>query len=163
MIKILDIIHDSIVDGNGLRIVIFFSGCSHHCYQCHNPQSWDVNNGVAKSTEEIINEIKKNSIAQGVSFSGGDPFYQAKEIKVLAEKIKQIPMDIWIYTGYTFEEIISSGNEDMIELLKLCDVLVDGKYIHEMRDIRLAFRGSSNQRIIDIQKSLQNNKIILAS
>ena len=158
--KILDIVHDSIVDGIGLRTVIFFAGCPHKCKNCHNPESWDINNGYDITKEQIIEEIKNNPITQGITLSGGDPFYQAEEVKELAKELKTLSYNIWIYTGYTFEEIYYGDDKSAKELLELCDVLIDSKYIDELKDLRLAFKGSSNQRIIDIQETIKNNKII---
>lgn len=158
--KILDIVHDSIVDGIGLRIVIFFSGCPHKCKGCHNPQSWNINNGHYYTINEVINEIKSNKIIQGITFSGGEPFYQQiNEIIELAKILKNMNYNIWAYSGYSFEKIIKDKNK--FKLLQYIDVLVDGKYIEEQRDLTLKFKGSLNQRIIDVQQSLKQNKIIL--
>ncbi len=157
--KILDIIHDSIVDGKGLRAVIFFAGCPHRCKGCHNPESWNIGYGNAFTITEVMVEIKSNKAIQGVTLSGGDPFFQAKEILELAKEIKQNEYNLWAYTGFTFEEIIKDNVK--LELLKQIDVLVDGRFVEELKDLTLRFRGSSNQRIIDVQKSIQENKIIL--
>ncbi len=159
--RVLDIVHDSIVDGIGLRTVIFFAGCPHKCKNCHNPESWNIENGYEMNTKQIINEIKDNPLAQGITFSGGDPFFQSKEILELAIELKKLSYNIWIYTGYTFEEIYYGESKDNRKLLELCDVLLDGKYIDELKDLRLAFRGSSNQRIVDVQETIKNSKIKL--
>lgn len=157
--KIIDILHDSIVDGPGLRTVIFFAGCKHMCKGCHNPESWNEFCGYEYSGEEVIKEIKSNKLTRGVTFSGGDPFFQTKEISKLAEKLKEDKYNIWIYSGFTFEEIIK--DEEMKSLLSLCDVLVDGRFEEELKDLTIQFRGSTNQRIIDIQKSLNEGKVVL--
>ncbi|MDC2867675.1 MULTISPECIES: anaerobic ribonucleoside-triphosphate reductase activating protein [unclassified Bacillus (in: firmicutes)] len=149
--RVMNIIHDSVVDGEGLRTVVFFAGCPHRCFGCHNPQSWNICNGTEMTKEEIINEIEKNPLTD-VTFSGGDPFFQAAEIKELAKNVKDLQKNLWIYTGYTFEEIQNSQNNDMIELLHYADVLVDGRFELEMRDLTLPFRGSSNQRIIRLKE-----------
>lgn len=149
--RVMNIIHDSVVDGEGLRTVVFFAGCPHRCFGCHNPQSWNICNGTEMTKEEIIKEIKKNSLTD-VTFSGGDPFFQATEIKELAKNVKDLQKNLWIYTGYTFEEIQNSQNNDMIELLDYADVLVDGRFELERRDLTLPFRGSSNQRIIRLKE-----------
>ncbi|MEH6890219.1 anaerobic ribonucleoside-triphosphate reductase activating protein [Bacillus sp. JJ864] len=149
--RVMNIIHDSVVDGEGLRTVVFFAGCPHRCFGCHNPQSWNICNGTEMTKEEIINEIENNSLTD-VTFSGGDPFFQATEIKELAKNVKDLQKNLWIYTGYTFEEIQNSQNNDMIELLHYADVLVDGRFELEKRDLTLPFRGSSNQRIIRLKE-----------
>lgn len=149
--RVMNIIHDSVVDGEGLRTVVFFAGCPHRCFGCHNPQSWNICNGTEMTKEEIINEIENNPLTD-VTFSGGDPFFQATEIKELAKNVKDLQKNLWIYTGYTFEEIQNSQNNDMIELLHYADVLVDGRFELEKRDLTLPFRGSSNQRIIRLKE-----------
>ncbi|MDM5189137.1 anaerobic ribonucleoside-triphosphate reductase activating protein [Bacillus sp. DX4.1] len=148
--RVMNIIHDSVVDGEGLRTVVFFAGCPHHCFGCHNPKSWNLCNGTEMSAEEIIKEIATNSLTD-VTFSGGDPFFQAAEVKEVAKAVKGLKKNLWIYTGYTLEEIQNSQNNDMTELLHYGDVLVDGKFELEKRDLTLPFRGSSNQRIILIK------------
>ncbi|MDP7980648.1 anaerobic ribonucleoside-triphosphate reductase activating protein [Bacillus sp. WLY-B-L8] len=149
--RVMNIIHDSVVDGEGLRTVVFFAGCPHRCFGCHNPQSWNICNGTEMTKEEIINEIENNPLTD-VTFSGGDPFFQATEIKELAKNVKDLQKNLWIYTGYTFEEIQNSQKNDMIELLQYADVLVDGRFELEKRDLTLPFRGSSNQRIIRLKE-----------
>ncbi|WP_242223757.1 anaerobic ribonucleoside-triphosphate reductase activating protein [Bacillus cereus group sp. BfR-BA-01380] len=149
--RVMNIIHDSVVDGEGLRTVVFFAGCPHHCFGCHNPRSWNICNGTEMTKEEIIKEIENNPLTD-VTFSGGDPFFQASEIKELAKNVKDLQKNLWIYTGYTLEEIQNSRNNDMIELLHYADVLVDGRFELEMRDLTLPFRGSSNQRIIRLKE-----------
>lgn len=158
-IKVLNIIQDSIVDGVGLRATIFFAGCPHRCKGCHNPESWNTEYGVDYSVEEIMSEIRTNKITKGVTLSGGDPFFQAKEIAPLAKQIKKEGYNLWAYTGYLFEDILNDVNQ--MELLSFIDVLVDGKFEIENKDLTLAFRGSSNQRIINVQQSLEENSVIL--
>ncbi|PEZ04951.1 anaerobic ribonucleoside-triphosphate reductase activating protein [Bacillus sp. AFS018417] len=149
--RVMNIIHDSVVDGEGLRTVVFFAGCPHRCFGCHNQQSWNINNGTEVTKEEIIKEIEKNPLTD-VTFSGGDPFFQAAKVKVIAKAVKKMKKNLWIYTGYTLEEIQNSRNNDMIELLQYADVLVDGRFELEKRDLTLPFRGSSNQRIIRLKE-----------
>ncbi|MEB9673060.1 MULTISPECIES: anaerobic ribonucleoside-triphosphate reductase activating protein [Bacillus cereus group] len=148
--KVMNIIHDSVVDGEGLRTVVFFAGCPHHCLGCHNPTSWNLYNGIEMNVKEIIKEISKNPLTD-VTFSGGDPFFQAIEVKEVAKAVKSLNKNLWIYTGYTLEEIQNSQNNDMIELLHYGDVLVDGRFEIEKRDLTLPFRGSSNQHIIRLK------------
>jgi anaerobic ribonucleoside-triphosphate reductase activating protein len=147
----MNIIHDSVVDGEGLRTVVFFAGCPHRCFGCHNPQSWNICNGTEVTKEEMIKEIEKNLLTD-VTFSGGDPFFQAAEVKEIAKAVKKMRKNLWIYTGYTLEEIQNSQNNDMIELLQYADVLVDGRFELAKRDLTLPFRGSSNQRIIRLKE-----------
>ncbi|MDM5155741.1 anaerobic ribonucleoside-triphosphate reductase activating protein [Bacillus sp. DX1.1] len=149
--RVMNIIHDSVVDGEGLRTVVFFAGCPHRCFGCHNPQSWNLCNGSEMTAEEIIKEIAKNPLTD-VTFSGGDPFFQAAEVKEAAKAVKDLKKNLWIYTGYTLEEIQNSRNNDMMELLHYGDVLVDGRFELEKRDLTLPFRGSSNQRIIRLKE-----------
>lgn len=150
--KVLNIIHDSVVDGSGLRSVIFFAGCPHQCKGCHNPSSWNFNNGQDMAVQDILEEVCSNPLTN-ITFSGGEPFIQAKEIIPLAQELKKRSKNIWIYTGYTLEEIQMSGDSNKLRLLELCDVVVDGPFILAKRDLSLPFRGSSNQRIIHMNKS----------
>ncbi|MGG2065107.1 anaerobic ribonucleoside-triphosphate reductase activating protein [Bacillus sp. S14(2024)] len=149
--RVMNIIHDSVVDGEGLRTVVFFAGCPHRCFGCHNPQSWNICNGTEITKGEMITEIEKNPLTD-VTFSGGDPFFQAAEVKAIAKAVKKMRKNLWIYTGYTLEEIQNSRNNDMIELLQYADVLVDGRFELAKRDLTLPFRGSSNQRIIRLKE-----------
>lgn len=147
--KVMSIHHDSVVDGEGIRTVIFFAGCPHFCKGCHNPRSWNIKNGTEMSMEEIRDEVLSNPLTD-VTFSGGDPFFQADEVKVLAKELKEHGKNIWIYTGYTHEQIKDHPNPSFQELLLFCDVLVDGPFILAKKDLTLPFRGSSNQRIIHL-------------
>lgn len=148
--KVMNIIHDSIVDGEGFRTVVFFAGCPHQCEGCHNPKSWNANNGTELSVEEILNEIKSNPLTE-VTFSGGEPFVQSKELCELAKKVKLLGKNIWCYTGYRVEELRDMNNSYVHELLQTIDVLVDGPFQLEKRDLSLDFRGSSNQRILHLK------------
>jgi len=158
-IRLYGIVDDSIVDGPGLRFAIFVQGCPHHCIGCHNPQSHDINGGYLQSLEDIFQKIKDNPLLDGVTLSGGEPFLQAERLVPLVQKIKTIPLNVMIYSGYTFEEI-QNLDDNAKKLLELCDVLVDGRFILEKRSLSLLYKGSSNQRIIDIQKTLKMKKIV---
>lgn len=148
---ILDIIHDTTVDGPGFRTSIYCSGCQHQCPGCHNPQSWDVRAGHPMSIDALMQEIISDPFAH-VTFSGGDPMYQAQGFAQLARRIKaETDKSIWCYTGYTWEAL--AGNADAQELLDYVDVLVDGPFVKALRDEELLFRGSSNQRLIDVAAS----------
>jgi len=158
MLRILDIIEDTMVDGPGFRTSIYCAGCRHACPGCHNPQSWDFSGGREMQTEEIIKIIEADPFAN-VTFSGGDPMYQAEGFAELARAIhRRTNKDIWCYTGFTFEHLI---NPHQLELLEEIDVLVDGPFIQRLRNPDLLFRGSSNQRLIDVQASLYAGETIL--
>ena len=151
----------SIVDGIGFRYVIFCSGCPHKCNGCHNKQLWELDSGNEVSVEEIFESIKNLPNYVNVTFSGGEPFFQAKAFSNLAKKIKEnTNKTIWCYTGFKYEDLIESNKEEVIELLNYIDVLVDGPFEIDKRDITLKFRGSSNQRIIDVKKSIFEGKVV---
>lgn len=155
--RVLNILQDSIVDGRGLRTVIFFAGCPHHCRGCHNPESWDVNGGTVWTETEIFQEVMQNELSD-VTFSGGEPFLQSNEMAPLAEKLKQAGKNIWCYTGYRYEELIQDHTH--LLLLKQLDILVDGRFEINKLNLSLAFKGSSNQRIIHVPKSLKSGLVI---
>ena len=159
-IKIAGTVDDSVVDGEGYRFTIFTQGCPHNCIGCHNPQTHDFDGGHAEDTDNILGTILDNPLLQGVTFSGGEPFCQPVPLADLARKIHQHGLDVWCYTGYTIEQLLK-GTPQQVELLKELDVLVDGPYQEWKRDISLSFRGSSNQRVIDVQKTLKENHIVL--
>lgn len=150
--RIAGIVNDSIVDGPGLRYTIFSQGCSHNCPGCHNPETHSFDGGFEIDTESIISEISKNPLLSGVTFSGGDPIEQPAPFLELAKAIKKMELNIWMYTGYTYEELTSMHNPIIQELLSYVDVIVDGPYIESKRQLDLEFRGSSNQRIIKREK-----------
>ncbi len=152
-----DLLTDSIVDGDGLRAVIWTQGCSHHCKGCHNPETWAFDKGVEVDTEDVKKEIDNLSLQDGITLSGGDPFFQAKACTELAKYAKEKGLNVWAYSGFTFESLLK--NEDMKELLKYIDVLVDGPFILEKKSLSLSYRGSSNQRIINVPKSLKDGKV----
>ena len=147
--RVMNIIHDSIVDGEGLRTVVFFAGCPHFCKGCHNPASWNIKNGTEMSVKEVVEEVASNPLTD-VTLSGGEPFFQAEEVCKVAKQLKQLGKNIWAYTGYTLEQLLASYDPYKHELLSYCDFLVDGPFILAERDLTLKFRGSSNQRIIDL-------------
>ena len=158
------VIWESVVDGNGIRTVVFASGCRHMCPGCNNHLTHDFKYGVEFTLDKqmkVINQVKNNPLIEGITLSGGDCMYNVIDTMEFIKLFKShcATKDIWIYTGYTYEQIISDNNK--LELLKLCDVLVDGRFIEEQKDLTLKFKGSANQRIIDIKKSLQQNKVVL--
>lgn len=147
--KIIKIIDGTSVDGPGLRTSIYFSGCSHHCPGCQNPQTWDINAGNDTDIDDVLKTVIDNDF--DVTFSGGDPLFQVEEATELAKRIKHIGKNIWCYTGYTYEQILADSR--LSQILPFIDVLVDGRFDINLRDISLRFRGSANQRLIDVHKS----------
>lgn len=156
-ISVIKILEDTTVDGPGFRTAVYCAGCSHHCPGCHNPGSWDKANGTPWDIELIAEKILADPFAD-VTFTGGDPMFQAEEFAVLARLIKERSnKNIWCYTGFTFEQCMK--HPDMVELLKQIDVLVDGRFEQALRDESLYFRGSSNQRLIDVASSLAAGRV----
>lgn len=159
-----ELTYDSIVDGPGLRMVIWTQGCIHNCYKCHNPQTHKLDGGVIMDTDYIIEELKKLKLHRGITLSGGEPFLQPKALSLIAKEAQLEKLDVWCYTGFEFEYLINKDNPLYMynkNLLQYIDVLVDGKFVYGKKDIGLKFRGSSNQRIIDVKSSLEKQKIIL--
>lgn len=162
-IRIAGIVKESIVDGPGIRYVIFTQGCPHQCEGCHNPLSHDYNGGYFISFDEILTAIKKNPLLDGVTFSGGEPFEQAGPLSVLASQIKALGLNIVCYSGYTYEQIIqrSQNNSDYKKLIDTIDRLIDGKFDIDQKDLLLKFKGSRNQRIINVRDSQKLGTIVL--
>lgn len=162
-IRVAGIERESVVDGPGLRFVIFTQGCPHHCAGCHNPGAWDFDAGQETDTEEILRQVKETGLIRGVTISGGEPFEQAAACALLAERIKDMGLDIVTYTGYTFEKLQTraSGDPDVRRLLEATDLLVDGPYLLEERERDLPFRGSRNQRLILARESLAAGRAVL--
>lgn len=163
--------YESVVDGPGIRTTIYLSGCSHKCEGCHNPTTHrpDAGAPITKDMiDDISNYIKKKSYISGITLSGGDPLFNTAAtinfMRSLRYRIWEIKdkLTIWLYTGYTWEELMSmyDTDEHLYEILKYTDVLVDGRFVQNLADKCLAFRGSSNQRIIDVQKSLKDKEIV---
>ena len=163
------IIEESTIDGEGVRLVVFTQGCSHHCKGCHNPSTWEFNDKNKISDTEILDMVHSNPLLDGITLSGGDPFFQAKNCINLCKIIKKEDLTVWAYTGFIFDEFIKFKNKvkcddrinkDMLNLLKYVDVVVDGPFIIEQRTLDSKYRGSTNQRLIDVKKSLHQNKIV---
>ena len=158
-LRILDIVEDTMVDGPGFRTSIYCAGCSHQCPGCHNPQSWAFDGGRDMTVDQLMRVIMADPYTQGVTFSGGDPMYQAAAFAELARQIyRHTQKDVWCYTGFLFESLI---HDDQRELLAELDVLVDGPFLQALHDPDLLFRGSSNQRLIDVQASLHSGQTVL--
>lgn len=153
---------NSIVDGEGIRAVIWTQGCIHDCPGCHNPETHDMSGGVVVDVEELKQQIKSLSEEVGVTFSGGDPFCQMVECTELAKYCHKCGLNVWCYTGYTYEKLMTMAktNKDVLPFLKEIDVLVDGPFIMKERSFDVKFRGSKNQRIIDVPKSLKTGKVV---
>lgn len=152
---------DSIVDGPGLRLTIFTQGCPHHCPGCHNPQTHDPEGGSWADTEDILAAAAENPLLDGITLSGGDPFLQPVPCLALAEGAHKIGLNVWTYTGYTWEALWEENAPEKIALLKETDVLVDGPFLLAERSLELRFCGSRNQRLIDVKKSLAEDKVVL--
>ena len=161
-LRIAGIIRESIVDGPGIRFAVFGQGCSHNCQGCHNPDSHDFEGGYDCAIDKILEEIDKNPLLKGVTFSGGEPFCQAEEFAELGEKIRERGLSVVTFTGYTYEELLDLSNESINRLLEVTDLLIDGRYEADKRDLTLKFRGSSNQRIIDMKKTRETGSMVLA-
>lgn len=159
MLSILDIVEDTTVDGPGFRTAIYAAGCPNACPGCHNPESWDIRRGTWMRTEEILSRVLADEFAN-VTFSGGDPMFQAEGFAELAAAIRaQSRKTIWCYTGFLFENLRKQPAQ--AALLRQVDVLVDGPFVQALRDEDLLFRGSSNQRLIDVPRSLEAGKAVL--
>jgi len=154
---------DSIVDGEGIRTVIWTQGCPHNCLGCHNPETHDINGGALVEIEEVYQIIDSLEGQDGITFSGGDPFMQAKECSEIAKYSRKKGYNIWAYSGYTFEQLIilSEKKPEILEFLKEIDVLIDGKFELRNKSYKCLFRGSSNQRIINVKESLKNKKVVI--
>lgn len=159
-IRLAGIVDESFTDGVGIRYTIFTQGCNHYCNGCHNPETWDFNGGTDYDIDDLINDMMENPLLTGVTISGGDPLYRTREVLELIKAIRtRTQLDIWLYTGFTYEECLADSKK--LEVLKNIDILVDGEYMNQCRSLSLRFRGSSNQRIIDVKKSLSTNEIVL--
>lgn len=161
-LNIAGIVKESIVDGPSIRFTIFVQGCPHNCLGCHNPQTHDFKGGKEISIDKIITTLKDMPYISGVTFSGGEPFCQAEALYNLANHLKQMGKHLMCYTGYTFEELINKNDKYTNLLLSKLDLLVDGKFEQDKKSLDLKFRGSSNQRILDIQKSLMEAQPVWA-
>lgn len=145
------IVQNSTVDGLGLRQAIFFQGCGHHCKGCHNKHTWSFSGGYDEDTDNVIKAYKEDDLLTGVTITGGDPFYQLEAATDIAKRVKDLGGNVWCYTGFVYEDLISLDFPDIKTFLCLVDVLVDGPFILEERDPLLLWKGSRNQRIIKLQ------------
>ena len=153
--------HDSIVDGPGLRFVVFMQGCEHKCPGCYNPATHDPGGGVDFPMEELVDQMLSNPLTDGLSLSGGEPFGQAADCAALAREAHKAGLNVWCWTGYTLETLLSIGTEAQLELLRELDVLVDGPFVLAERTLDLPWRGSRNQRVIRGKESLEQGTVVL--
>lgn len=162
-LRVLDKIEYTTVDGPGFRTSIYVAGCRHHCEGCHNPQSWSENGGELLSVEMLAIDLLADPFVN-VTLTGGDPMFQAEACLELCRLIKEgSDKTVWCYTGFTWEEIHEHGSAQMIALSEAVDVLVDGRFVKQLRDTDLLFRGSSNQRLVDVHKTLSSGVLTLWS
>ena len=158
-IRIAGTVSESIVDGPGFRYTVFVQGCPHGCPGCHNPQTHDPSGGKLVDTDELFKECIEDPLNKGVTFSGGEPFCQAAALWELGKRFKECDLSIWCYSGWTFEELQDRG-EDVRKLLSVVDVLVDGRFAVDRRTLSLPFRGSDNQRLIDVRESMARGSVV---
>ncbi len=152
---------DSIVDGPGLRLTIFTQGCPHHCPGCHNPQTHDPDGGFWCETEDILAAMAENPLLDGITLSGGEPFLQPLACLILAKGAHRLGLNVWAYTGYTWEELLAEDDPERMALLGEVDVLMDGPFLLAERSLELRFRGSRNQCAIDVKRSLEAGEVVL--
>jgi len=162
-IRLAGIVRESIVDGPGIRFTVFCQGCPHACEGCHNPETHDFAGGKDISIERLLEEIDKDKLLAGVTFSGGEPFCQAEAFACLGRGVKERGLNITVFSGYTLEELqdMAMQRADVRELLELTDILIDGPFINELRDLTLQFRGSSNQRVIDMNETRKTGELAI--
>lgn len=160
-LRIAGVVQESVVDGRGIRYTVFTQGCPHHCQGCHNPQTHDFEGGKTTTVRRLFHDIEKNPILKGVTFSGGEPFCQPGPLVELARLVHGLGKDITTFTGYTYEQLLEKHDPDIDALLMETDVLIDGPFIEAQKNLELAFRGSENQRVIDMNKTRETGKIVL--
>ena len=160
-IRLAGVEPESIVDGPGYRLTVFAQGCPHRCAGCHNPQTHDFSGGSLRETGEIAALLDQNPLVRGVTLSGGEPMAQAAAMAEIAQAARERGMSVWCYTGYTLEELLSRNDPEQMRLLHLTDVLVDGPFIARERSLELLYRGSRNQRLIDVPRTLAGGEVCL--
>jgi len=159
-IKVAGLVEESITDGPGIRFTVFVQGCPRRCEGCHNPSTWDFAGGREMQAEEIFAMMRRNPLVRGITFSGGEPLCQAEALLPLARLVRDGGYELAIYTGYLFEELMAGTVVGARELLDCADILVDGPFVLARRDLSLKFRGSSNQRILNLPRSLLRGKVV---
>ena len=159
MLELSGIVSDSIVDGPGIRTCIFSQGCPHHCEGCHNPETWEFGCGTRIPVEDVVQIVKSNPLCRGVTFSGGEPFAQPEGFAKLARLLKAEGYEVASYSGFTFEALLK-GSAAQKSLLSAIDILIDGPFLQEQKSLEIAFRGSKNQRILDVKQSLAQGRAV---
>ncbi len=162
--RIAGVMHESVVDGPGVRFVVFAQGCLRACDGCHNPDTWNPAGGQEITARDLFRDLRRSpDSVKGLTISGGEPFLQSGELAELAKRARGIGFDVVTYTGYVYEDLLemAAGDPDIASLLELTDILVDGPYVKELRDIRLRFRGSANQRVIDLRASRRKGSLVV--
>ncbi len=160
-LQISGLIKESIVDGKGIRYTVFTQGCPHHCPGCHNPQTWPFEGGREITPAEIFEEFQSNPLLKGITFSGGEPFSQPEPLTELARLVHGIGKDVTVYTGYTYEQLLEKHDPATDALLAETDVLIDGPFVEAQKNLELVFRGSENQRVIDMNATRREGKVVL--
>lgn len=160
-IRIAGTVDDSIVDGPGYRYAIFTQGCPHHCPGCHNPESHDFAGGRVVDTQVILRQIRENPILDGITLTGGEPFCQPEACCELAKAANELGLNVWAYSGYTYEALLAEADPARLKLLEQVDVLVDGPFVLAQRSLELKFCGSRNQRLIDLKKTRTGGQVTL--
>ncbi len=158
--RIAGLVQDSIVDGRGMRFVVFTQGCPHHCEGCHNPETHDPSAGQEMTVDTVIKEMLSNPMTDGVTLSGGEPFMQPHDCAEIAKAAHKAGLNVWAYTGYTFEKLLEMENEAVREFMNEIDVLIDGPFILSERSLSIPWRGSKNQRLLDMAQSLTSGKAV---
>lgn len=163
-LRLAGVIRESIVDGPGIRFVVFAQGCPHHCPECHNSTTWDFAGGFETAPEKVIAQVKTNPLLAGITLSGGEPFCQAEAMAETARLAHEAGLNVWVFTGYLFEQLLTMAQTDtnVDALLRQADVLVDGPFIQKLKSYELKFKGSSNQRTIDVKRSLAAGHVVEA-
>ena len=159
-VRLAGIVNESVADGPGLRITLFFQGCEHQCAGCHNPQTWPFQGGSEYKVTELLCQLPDTPLIKGITLSGGDPFYQPEAAAIIAREFHNRGKNVWAYTGFTWEELHNSRDSARINLLSQCDVLIDGPFVQSLRSLTLNFSGSSNQRLILVKESQQIGKVV---
>lgn len=162
-LRLAGIVRESIVDGPGIRFTVFCQGCPHGCPQCHNPETHDFSGGTECSIERLMEEVDKDPLLAGVTFSGGEPFCQAEGFERMGRLVKERGLSLTVFSGYTYERLLemSESDEHIKGLLELTDLLIDGPFVNELKDLTLQFRGSSNQRLIDMNRTREAGEIVI--
>ena len=160
-LRIAGVVKESIVDGKGIRYTVFTQGCPHHCKGCHNPQTWAFEGGEITTPETLFEDFRKNPLLKGITFSGGEPFCQPQPLAELARLVHSIGKDVTVYSGWTYEQLVERHDPAVDDLLAQTDVLIDGPFVLEQRNLELTFRGSENQRVIDMNQTRRQGQVVL--